>query len=73
MGWQKTFTLSKRSKGCHLITDEIMAHIRPGLQDVQVRSRLLPGYLDLTRTGFMPQFTGGNAVSVHVSSQPVAR
>ena len=35
MGWQKTFTLSKRAKGCHLVTEEIINHIRPGLQDVQ--------------------------------------
>jgi hypothetical protein len=38
MGWQKTFTLSKRAKGCHLVTDEIINHIRPGLQGVQVGS-----------------------------------
>ncbi|EAU93066.2 hypothetical protein CC1G_06786 [Coprinopsis cinerea okayama7 len=36
MGWQKTFTLSKRSKGCYLVTDEVLEHIRPGLKDVQV-------------------------------------
>jgi len=36
MGWQKTFTLSKRAKGCHLVTEEIINHIRPGLQDVQI-------------------------------------
>jgi hypothetical protein len=35
MGWQKTFTLSKRAKGCHLVTEEVINHIRPGLQDVQ--------------------------------------
>ncbi|KAF8898642.1 hypothetical protein BD779DRAFT_1431809 [Infundibulicybe gibba] len=35
MGWQKTFVLSQRSKGCHLVTDEVLAHIQPGLQDVQ--------------------------------------
>lgn len=38
MGWQKTFTLSKRAKGCHLVTDEILAQIQPGLRGVQVRS-----------------------------------
>lgn len=38
MGWQKTFTLSKRAKGCHLVTDEILSQIRPGLQDVQASS-----------------------------------
>ncbi|KAH6917293.1 hypothetical protein BKA70DRAFT_1251814 [Coprinopsis sp. MPI-PUGE-AT-0042] len=36
MGWQKTFTLSKRSKGCYLVTDEVMAQIQPGVKDVQV-------------------------------------
>ncbi|KAE9411012.1 hypothetical protein BT96DRAFT_245459 [Gymnopus androsaceus JB14] len=36
MGWQKTFTLSRRSKGCHLITDEVLSQIKPGLKDVQV-------------------------------------
>lgn len=41
MGWQKEFTLSKRSKGCHLVTDEVMSHIRPGLESVQA-SRCLP-------------------------------
>lgn len=37
MGWQKTFTLSQRSKGCHLVTDEVYAHITPGIKDVKVR------------------------------------
>ncbi|KAJ8702717.1 hypothetical protein PTI98_001413 [Pleurotus ostreatus] len=36
MGWQKEFTLSKRSKGCHLVTDEVMSHIMPGLEGVQI-------------------------------------
>ncbi|EJF67043.1 hypothetical protein DICSQDRAFT_96079 [Dichomitus squalens LYAD-421 SS1] len=36
MGWQKTFTLAKRSKGCHLVTDEVLAQIEPGLRGVQV-------------------------------------
>jgi len=35
MGWQKTFTLSTRAKGCHLVTDEIVRHIRDGLNQVQ--------------------------------------
>lgn len=37
MGWQKTFSLSQRSKGCHLVTDEVYAHITPGIKDVKVR------------------------------------
>jgi hypothetical protein len=36
MGWQKTFTVSRRSKGCHLVTEEIASQIQEGLQDVQV-------------------------------------
>ncbi|KJA29143.1 hypothetical protein HYPSUDRAFT_127941 [Hypholoma sublateritium FD-334 SS-4] len=36
MGWQHTFTLNRRSKGCHLVTDEVLGHIRPGLEGVQV-------------------------------------
>jgi len=36
MGWQTTFTLRKRAKGCYLITEEVLKHIRPGLKDVQV-------------------------------------
>ncbi|KAG1899122.1 uncharacterized protein F5891DRAFT_1039748 [Suillus fuscotomentosus] len=36
MGWQKTFSLSQRSKGCHLVTDEVYAHITPGIKDVKV-------------------------------------
>jgi len=53
MGWQTTFTLSKRSKGCYLITDEIMGHIQPGLQGVQA-SRIhvhLPTLLKAERAG----------------------
>jgi len=36
MGWQKTFTLARRSKGCHLVTDDIIAQIQEGLHDVQI-------------------------------------
>ncbi|KAJ7291782.1 hypothetical protein C8J57DRAFT_1273933 [Mycena rebaudengoi] len=36
MGWQTEFTLSKRSKGCHLVTDEVLRHIQPGLKNTQV-------------------------------------
>jgi len=35
MGWQTTFTLSRRAKGCHLVTAEVVSHIRDGLKDVQ--------------------------------------
>jgi len=34
--WQKEFTLSRRSKGCHLVTDEVMRHIDEGIKDVQI-------------------------------------
>lgn len=37
MAWQKTFTLAKRGKGCHLVTEEILAQIEAGLNGVQVR------------------------------------
>ncbi|KAJ3800466.1 hypothetical protein GGU11DRAFT_772980 [Lentinula aff. detonsa] len=36
MGWQQTFTLGRRSKGCHLITEEVCSQIQSGLKDVQV-------------------------------------
>lgn len=36
MGWQKNFTLSRKSKGCHLVTEEIALQIQEGLQNVQV-------------------------------------
>ncbi|KAJ3813763.1 hypothetical protein F5876DRAFT_86896 [Lentinula aff. lateritia] len=36
MGWQRTFSLGRRSKGCHLITDEVTSQIEAGLKDVEV-------------------------------------
>ncbi|SPO21826.1 related to UPF0047 domain protein [Ustilago trichophora] len=36
MPWQKQFTLSSRSKGCHLVTNEVMPHIEEGLKGVKV-------------------------------------
>ena len=36
MGWQTTFTLPRKEKGCHLVTDEVLSHIGPGLKGVQV-------------------------------------
>jgi hypothetical protein len=36
MGWQTTFTLQKKEKGCHLVTEEVLSNIRPGLEGVQV-------------------------------------
>ncbi|KAL1683852.1 hypothetical protein EV122DRAFT_257567 [Schizophyllum commune] len=36
MGWQKTFSLPRRAKGCHLVTDEVQAQIKDGLKGVKV-------------------------------------
>jgi hypothetical protein len=36
MAWQKTFSLSKRAKGCHLVTEEVSTQIAEGLRGVQV-------------------------------------
>ncbi|PWZ01112.1 hypothetical protein BCV70DRAFT_159540 [Testicularia cyperi] len=36
MPWQKQFTLSSRSKGCHLVTNEVMPHIEEGLKGVKI-------------------------------------
>ncbi|KAK0569113.1 hypothetical protein OC861_001253 [Tilletia horrida] len=36
MGWQKTFALASRSKGCHLIQQEVEREIREGIKDVKV-------------------------------------
>lgn len=35
MVWQKTFSLSGRGKGCHLITDEVVTNIHEGLKNVE--------------------------------------
>lgn len=35
MVWQKTFSLARRAKGCHLVTEEVVANIRDGLQNVE--------------------------------------
>ncbi|CAE6357656.1 UPF0047 protein [Rhizoctonia solani] len=36
MPWQKTITLSQRSKGCHLVTDEILPQISEGLRQTPI-------------------------------------
>ncbi|KAI5836101.1 hypothetical protein K523DRAFT_411020 [Schizophyllum commune Tattone D] len=36
MGWQKAFSLSRRAKGCHLVTDEVQTQIKDGLKGVKV-------------------------------------
>ena len=63
MGWQKAFTLSKRAKGCHLVTDEILAQIRPGLQDVQVSG----GLLCVAYLTYYDLIQDWNAIPFHVS------
>ncbi|KAH7931091.1 hypothetical protein BV22DRAFT_28602 [Leucogyrophana mollusca] len=36
MGWQKSFTLPQKSKGCHLVTEDVLSQISPGLKGVKV-------------------------------------
>ena len=36
MPWQKQFTLSSRSKGCHLVTNEVLPQIEEGLKGVKI-------------------------------------
>ncbi|CAE6524706.1 unnamed protein product [Rhizoctonia solani] len=36
MPWQKVITLARRSKGCHLVTDEILAQLSEGLSQTPV-------------------------------------
>ncbi|KZT30486.1 hypothetical protein NEOLEDRAFT_1153001 [Neolentinus lepideus HHB14362 ss-1] len=35
MVWQKSFSLARRAKGCHLVTEEVLTQIQPGLKDVK--------------------------------------
>lgn len=36
MPYQKTITLNKRSKGCHLVTEEVVNQLRDGISNTQV-------------------------------------
>ncbi|KAJ7169960.1 hypothetical protein C8R46DRAFT_896159 [Mycena filopes] len=36
MGWQTEFTLQRRGKGCHLVTEEVLAACKDGLKNTQV-------------------------------------
>merc|ERR1711939_1256632 len=36
MPFQKTITLARRAKGCHLVTDEVVGQIKEGLQGVDI-------------------------------------
>ena len=62
MGWQKTFTLAKRGKGCHLVTEEVLSHIQSGLRDVQVDTILSV----MCAADRLLICAGWDALSVHV-------
>jgi hypothetical protein len=64
MGWQTTLNLAKRSKGCYLVTDEILGHIQQGLNGVQVS----PLRISSKGQCEWPNETGRNAVPNDVSS-----
>lgn len=49
MGWQKTFSLARRSKGCHLVTDEVLPNIEEGLKGVQVSPMESESILEASR------------------------
>lgn len=70
MGWQNTFTLGKREKGCHLVTEEVLTHIRPGLEGVKASLFLsfVASHESLTLL-----ITGWNAVSFHAGTFPTMR
>ncbi|EPQ31569.1 uncharacterized protein PFL1_00902 [Pseudozyma flocculosa PF-1] len=36
MPWQKTITLSSRTKGCHLVTNEVLPQIEEGIKGVKI-------------------------------------
>jgi thiamine phosphate synthase YjbQ (UPF0047 family) len=36
MPWQKTFSLSRRAKGCHLVTDEVQQQLAEGLRGCSI-------------------------------------
>ncbi|MBW0466223.1 hypothetical protein O181_005938 [Austropuccinia psidii MF-1] len=36
MPFQTTFTLGRRSKGCHLVTEEVVKNIKDGLKNCQI-------------------------------------
>ena len=64
MGWQHTFTLEKRTKGCHLITDEVISHILPGLENVKVST--ISNWLSIIFSIF--DLIGWYVVFIHVST-----
>jgi len=65
MGWQKTFSLPRRSKGCHLVTDDVLAQISEGIKDVKVQLNLL--MLGRMTSYYIPDIPlGWDAISLHV-------
>ena len=74
MGWQTTFTLSRRAKGCHLVTTEVVNHIRDGLKDVEVFRlaaffRLFSASISdgsIRSHTMHSNLTGGDVVPLHV-------
>ena len=65
MGWQKTFSLSRRAKGCHLVTDEVQAQIKDGLKGVKVSVHTLAKDPCARAEGF--PLLGRHVVLVHVN------
>ncbi|OJT03011.1 hypothetical protein TRAPUB_6354 [Trametes pubescens] len=56
MGWQKTFTLARRSKGCHLVTDEVLTQIDAGLRDMDMAlDKIVPEDLNWLHTDEGPE------------------
>jgi hypothetical protein len=62
MAWQKTFSLSKRAKGCHLVTEEVLAQINEGLQGIQASCRFPSYHIHSNLLNIL----GWHAVSFHV-------
>lgn len=50
MPWQKQFTLSSRSKGCHLVTNEMMPHLEEGLKGTSSRADCCSTHADVRST-----------------------
>ena len=59
---RRRFTLGKRSKGCHLVTDEILPQIEAGLDGVQV-----PDDYAESERNMIIYLIDRNVVLVHVS------
>lgn len=70
MPWQKEFNLSKHSKGCHLVTDEITAHTDEALKDVKVR--FVCHYRGHIQFLILASTSDWHSVSFHVLSNSAA-